>query len=278
MFSLCFPYVSLMFSLCFPYVFLMISLYFHYGFLTNMFPLCFPYDLLMFSLCFPYVFRMISLYFPYVFLMFSLGPMCRGRCAGADVLGPMCWGPCAGAHVLGPMCWAPCAGAHVLGPMCWGPCAPGLLLRGTSATKSLTKRSNSVDVCRNIDRIGNSTRRPKFPRDADRHLKRDNPVVAKSLKKRSNSARKSDKPRQKRRAKYRGYPKFCAQFKVPPRCSPIEMGDKKGAQKTVLPELCRNMDRIGNSTRRPKFPRDAHPHLKKDTFPKVSFLQGLIPQ
>ena len=209
--------------------------------------------------------------------------MCWGPCAGADVLGPMCWGPCAGAHVLGPMCWGPCAGAHVLGPMCWGPCAGAhvlgpMCLRGTSATKSLTKRSNSVDVCRNIDRIGNSTRRPKFPRDADRHLKRDNPVVAKSLKKRSNSARKSDKPRQKRRAKYRGYPKFCAQFKVPPRCSPIEMGDKKGAQKTVLPELCRNMDRIGNSTRRPKFPRDAHPHLKKDTFPKVSFLQGLIPQ
>ena len=126
----------------------------------------------MFPLCFHYVFLMISFYFHYVFLMFSL---CFpwGRCARADVLGPMCWGPCAGAHVLGPMCWAPCAGAHVLGSMCWGPCAPGLLLSGTSATKSVTKRGNSEEACRNIHRIGNSARGPKFPRDAHPHLKND---------------------------------------------------------------------------------------------------------
>ena len=107
MFPLCFLYVFLMFSLpiCFPYVFLMICVCFLY--VSLMFPLCFPYYFLLFSLC-----------FPYVFLMFSLGPMCQGRCAGADVLGPMCWGRCAGAHVLGP-----CARTHVLGSMCWGPCA-----------------------------------------------------------------------------------------------------------------------------------------------------------
>ena len=261
MFPLCFPYVFLMFSLpiCFPYVFLMICVCFLY--VSLMFPLCFPYYFLLFSLC-----------FPYVFLMLSLGPMCQGRCAGAHVLGPMCWGPCAGAHVLGPMCWAPCAGAHVLGSMCWGPCAPGLLLSGTSATKSVTKRGNSEEACRNIHRIGNSARGPKFPRDADPHLRNGNVLEGKSRRKMSNSARKCYKSRRKRVAPYRGYRGLYAKFKVPPRCSRSEIWDKKEPQKIVPTQVCRNIDRIGNSTRRPKFPRDAHPHLKNDTFSEASFL------
>ena len=225
----------------------------------------------MFPLCFHYVFLMISFYFHYVFLMFSL---CFpwGRCARADVLGPMCWGPCAGAHVLGPMCWAPCAGAHVLGSMCWGPCAPGLLLSGTSATKSVTKRGNSEEACRNIHRIGNSARGPKFPRDADPHLRNGNVLEGKSRRKMSNSARKCYKSRRKRVAPYRGYRGLYAKFKVPPRCSRSEIWDKKQPQKIVPTQVCRNIDRIGNSTRRPKFPRDAHPHLKNDTFSEASFL------